>query len=90
MDTLSAVRVAAFVHTSAIEAQAVQWQAVEWLPPDAAAAGPEANQEEIAEVIVCRCGMESKHKPPSGKNGCGYWAYLRLRKGAIPDGNRAG
>ena len=43
-----------------------------------------AKDDEIVEVIVCRCGKEQEHKPPSGRSGCGYWAYLHLLKGDIP------
>jgi hypothetical protein len=78
----------AFVHPSAIKADAtVLWSRVEWQPPDTTAAGPEARQQEIVEVIVCRCSRESEHSPPSGKTGCGYWNYLHLQKGAIRDGD---
>jgi hypothetical protein len=43
-------------------------------------------EEEIVEVIVCRCGKEHDHQPPSGRYGCGYWAYLHLPKATIPNG----
>jgi hypothetical protein len=49
-----------------------------------------AETEEIVEVIVCRCGHEHDHQPPSGRSGCGYWAYLHLLKGTIRDDRSAG
>ncbi len=80
---LAVVR-AAFVHPTAIGAEVE----VEWQPPGTTAAtGPDAQQQEIVEVIVCRCGKDFKHKPPSGKAGCGYWTCLRLWKETIPDGH---
>jgi len=82
------VSVTAFVHPLAIEAEAdIRWDRVQWQPPDTTAAGPEAQLREIVEVIACRCGVDLKHKPPSGKAGCGYWTYLRLQKGTIPHGD---
>jgi hypothetical protein len=44
---------------------------------------PVTEEEDIVEVIVCRCDHD--HKPPSGRSGCGYWAYVHLLKGEIPD-----
>lgn len=80
--------VTAFARPSAVEAEIdVQWDRVQWQPPDTTATGPEAQLREIVEVIACRCGVDFKHKPPSGKAGCGYWTYLRLQKGAIPRGD---
>lgn len=82
------VGVRAFVLPSAIGAETdVRWDRVQWQPPDTTAVGPEAQLQEIVEVIVCRCGVDFKHKPPSGKAGCGYWTYLHLQKGMIPDGD---
>jgi len=49
-----------------------------------------AGTDEIVEVIVCRCGHEHDHQPPSGRSGCGYWAYLHLLKGTIRNDRSAG
>jgi hypothetical protein len=48
---------------------------------------PAEATDEIVEVIVCRCGHEHDHQPPSGRFGCGYWAYLHLPKGTFKDDN---
>jgi hypothetical protein len=48
---------------------------------------PVTEENEIVEVIVCRCGTD--HKPPSGGSGCGYWAYLHLLKGDLPHADPA-
>jgi hypothetical protein len=73
----------AFARPPAIEPEPdVRWHRIEWQPPDTTAVGAGAPRE-IVEVIACQCGEDSKHRPPSGKAGCGYWTYLRLQKGAI-------
>ena|ERR1700728_3950345 len=58
---------------------------LQWQGSDQPATGPEAQAPEVVEVVVCRCGDERLHKPPSGRSGCGYWGYLHLHKGTIPD-----
>jgi hypothetical protein len=44
---------------------------------------------EFVEVIVCRCGQEHVHQPPSGRSGCGFWAYLHLPEETIRDDQSA-
>ena len=50
---------------------------------------PRYDANELVEVIVCRCGQEHLHQPPSGRSVGGYWAYLHLPNGTIRDDQRA-
>jgi hypothetical protein len=61
-------------------------QKVQWLGPFPDTPGPEARPDELVEVVVCRCGLDHQHQPPSGRSGCGYWSYFHLRKGTVLDG----
>lgn len=83
-----AIHAAAYAHLAVGEPQvAPPWAEVQWEPPGAGvtSSGPLARYPDITEVISCHCGVDFKHQPPAGRAGCGYWAYLRLRKG-MPDG----